>query len=186
MVDVRLDEGEQLSVYDADSESFIPIHKRVFPETDSLDLAFLPSALGPDKTTFFQILQSHQAVVGAEVFTHGFFKLDTTDTEIHQGYFSGCIVNIGQPHGHISFSLPFPILEGMSGSPVLAEDNGPKLIGVAHGNSQSRILQSEVVEYRDERETLRETINRIVEFGQAYHVSTITAFLIEAIAASTE
>ena len=71
----------------------------------------------------------------------------------------------------------------MSGSPVLTYHNGPKLVGVAIGNRSSRILASEVIQYKDDKVDFRETVNRIVEFGVAYHCAALIHFLTEAHAA---
>src|SRR5712691_643195 len=61
-------------------------------------------------------------------------------------------------------TLPFPVLEGMSGSPILTYHNGPKVVGIGIGNRQTRILASEVIEFREDNAEFRESINRIVEY----------------------
>lgn len=65
----------------------------------------------------------------------------------------------------------------MSGSAVLTYHNGAKVVGIAIGNRSSRILASEILEYKDEKREVRETVNRIVEYGVAYHVATIVGIL---------
>jgi hypothetical protein len=76
-----------------------------------------------------------------------------------------------------SITLPYPLLEGMSGSPVLTYHNGPKVVGVGCENRQHRIFVSEVLEYKDTQREYKESINRIVEYGLAYHPMSIMAFL---------
>jgi hypothetical protein len=66
----------------------------------------------------------------------------------------------------------------MSGSPVLTYHNGPKIVGVGFGNRQHRVVASEVLEYKDTQCEYKESINRIVEYGQAYHSFSIIHFLI--------
>ena len=65
----------------------------------------------------------------------------------------------------------------MSGSPVLTYHNGPKVVGVGCENRQHRISISEVLEYKDSQREYKESINRIVEYGLAYHPISIMAFL---------
>lgn len=76
-------------------------------------------------------------------------------------------------------SLSYAVIEGLSGSPVLTYHNGPKLVGMCWGNLQSRIVASEVMEYEDEKAKISETINRIVELGQAHHAEALINFLHE-------
>jgi hypothetical protein len=76
-----------------------------------------------------------------------------------------------------SFTLPFSIIEGMSGSPVLTYHNGPKVVGIAIGNRTSRILAKETFEYEDDKLEYKETVNRIVEFGAAHHCAAMSIFL---------
>jgi hypothetical protein len=47
------------------------------------------------------------------------------------------------------------------------------------GNRTSRVLASEVQAYKDDKVEFRETVNRIVEFGIAYHAASIVNFLAE-------
>ena len=65
----------------------------------------------------------------------------------------------------------------MSGSPVLTYHSGPKVVGICIGNRSSRILASEIIEYKDNRSEFKETVNRIVEFGVAHHCAAIAVFL---------
>ena len=62
---------------------------------------------------------------------------------------------------------------------MLTYHNGPKVVGLCYGSVQSRIAPREILEYQDERLKLRETVTSIVEFGQAYHASTLVQFLEE-------
>ena len=42
-----------------------------------------------------------------------------------------------------------------------------------------RVVAREVMDYKDTEREFRETINRIVEFGVAYHAATLVNFLQE-------
>ncbi len=99
-----------------------------------------------------------------------------------RAYLSGRIVNIfsvDAQRGIHSMLLPYAIIEGMSGSPVLTYHNGPKLVGLATGNQMQRVVAHEVMDYQGSDREYRETINRIVEFGVAYHAATLISFLQE-------
>jgi len=176
----NLPHDQQIGVLDNEKGAFSPVSDIVLPSQSGLDLAFLRNALGRPKSEFFPILTPDTLVVGENVFCFGFFATGGKFANVEQGYFSGRIVNFfsnkPSPISH-SLMLPFPVLEGMSGSPILTYHNGTKLVGLSYGNRSSRILASEVLLYKDERREYKETIHRIVEFGIAYHCATIVNFL---------
>ena len=180
VVDIELKEGEQIAVLDNELGRLVPISSIFFPSDSSIDLAFLPNALQRHKPEFFPILSSPILKIGEDVYSFGFFAIGGSLIDIEQGYFSGKIVNFFKLGGSsYSFMLPFPIIEGMSGSPVLTYHNGPKVVGLVYGNRSSRILASEIFEYKDTQKEFKETIHRIVEFGVAYHCATLIQFLLE-------
>ncbi|MDE0528498.1 MAG: hypothetical protein OXH85_07385 [Truepera sp.] len=76
-------------------------------------------------------------------------------------------------------SLSYAVIEGLSGSPVLTYHNGPKVLGLCYSNIQSRVIAHEIEEFQDEQRTLKETITRIVELGQAHHANMLIEFLDE-------
>jgi hypothetical protein len=181
VVDVRIPEGYAIAVFDRSVSAFAVIaHPPVLPPDPNIDMAFLPDAFGRSKTEFFPILSPQELKIGEDVYSFGFFSIGGGMADIEQGYFGGKIINFFR-HEHAvdqaSFMLPFPVLEGMSGSPVLTYHNGPKLVGLAIGNRSSRILASEILEYKDDKTEFKETVNRIVEFGVAYHPAAIIQFL---------
>lgn len=180
VVSIELPDGQQIAVLDNEKDTFSPVSDIVLPSQSGLDLAFLRNALGRPKSEFFPILTPKRLVVGKDVFCFGFFATGGRFADVEQGYFSGRIVNFfSSEPSPISYSLmlPFPVLEGMSGSPILTYHNGTKLVGLSYGNRSSRILASEVLLYKDEKKEYKETIHRIVEFGVAYHCATIIDFL---------
>ena len=181
VVSVDLPDDQQIAVLDNEEGTFSPVSDIVLPSQSGLDLAFLHNALGRPKSEFFPILTPKTLVVGENVFCFGFFATGGKFADVEQGYFSGRIVNFfSSEPSPISYSLmlPFPILEGMSGSPILTYHNGTKLVGIGYGNRSSRILvDHEILTYKDERREYKETIHRIVEFGIAYHCATIINFL---------
>lgn len=183
VVDIQLPEGQSIAVLDEENSQFALTKPPIYPANKAIDLAYLPTALGRAKADFFPILTPTVLTIGFDIYTFGFFAIGGAASTIEAGYFAGKIVNFFNPDvspAGASITLPFPVIEGMSGSPVLTYHNGPKLVGIAIGNRSSRILASEVVEYKDERIEFRESVNRIVEYGVAYHCTVIAQFLANA------
>lgn len=181
---VTVPRGHAIAVFDSEHSKLTPIVSApVYPTNPKIDLAFLPNALGRNKPEFFPLLSPPALKIGEDIYSFGFFTIGGSVNSVEQGYFAGKIVNFFRHERSIeeaSLTLPFAVLEGMSGSPVLTYHNGPKVVGIAIGNRSSRILASEVIEYKDERTEFRETVNRIVEFGVAYHCGAIVQFLAQA------
>ena len=179
VVEVNRGVGERVAVWDDEAHRMVPIEEVRYPQRSGLDMAFIPDALQRSKAELFPILSPERVVMGEDVYSFGYFRAGAA---VDVGYFKGNIVNFSNAGGLPELqrmSVSYAVLEGLSGSPVLTYHNGPKVVGLCYGNTQSRILASEVIEYQDERLTLKETVNRIVELGQAYHVRVVTKFLEE-------
>jgi hypothetical protein len=172
-----------LAVHDNLSGEKVFIEDVRLSERD-LDMAFLPNALEGEERSFLPLLAPRALVTGESTFCYGFFAIGGVPTrrEVEQGYFSGKIVNFTKTDGPDpiwSITLPFPVLEGMSGSPVLTYHQGPKVVGLAYGNRSTRIVASEVLEFEGEHEQFHETVHRVVEFGRGYHCAEAVRFLTE-------
>ena len=168
-----------LVVHDAELNRVVPIDEIQFPMHSDVDIAFIPDAFKRPKKHFFPILSPELIIMGESVYSVGFY---VTGRNVEPGYFKGNIVNLAQfkeTPGITGMSLSYAVIEGLSGSPVLTYHNGPKVVGLCYGSVQSRIAPTEILEYQDDRLELRETVTRIVEFGQAYHASTLVQFLKE-------
>ena len=179
VVDVNKKEDEMLAVIDGELNRTVLIKEIRYPQRRDLDVAFMPDALGRSKKEFFPILSPEIILMGENVYSVGFYVAGGK-TDI--GYFKGNIVNFTQfeeAPGLTGMSLSYAVIEGLSGSPVLTYHNGPKVVGLCYGSVQSRIAASEILEYQDEKLTLKETVTRIVELGQAYDASVLIDFLKE-------
>jgi hypothetical protein len=178
VVSVNIPKEHAIAVFDPSTAEYRRIpHPPVLPSDPGVDIAYLPEAAGVAKTEFFPILLPSALKIGESVYTYGFFS---SGGDVERGYFAGKVVSFfryKQTPNQASLMLPYPILEGMSGSPVLTYHNGPKLVGIATGNRTSRIVAAETIEYKDEKREFKETINRIVEFGIAYHCDAVVRFL---------
>ena len=173
VTDVNKSEDELVVVFDNERNQAVPVRDIRYPRNPGLDLAYMPNALGRTKKEFFSILSPEQIVMGTDVYSVGFYVAGRTP---EVGYFKGNVVNFTQSEKTLEateMSLSYPVIEGLSGSPVLVYHNGPKVAGLCHGSVQSRISPREILEYQDERLKLQETVTRIVELGRAYHANVI-------------
>ena len=107
-------------------------------------MAFIPNAFRRDKAEFFPLLEPTSITIGEDVYSFGYFRSEGSDlagavagTGDH-GYFKGNIVNFSASRvtpGATALSLSYPVVEGLSGSPVLTYHNGPKVVGCATATS---------------------------------------------------
>jgi|GEM_PF-2322973 hypothetical protein len=181
VVDITVPHDCSIAVFDNELSKFTKLPSLPKLSTNpEVDIAYLPNALSRNKPEYFPILSPAELKIGEDVYSFGYFAIGGNSNSIEQGYFAGKIVNFFN-HEHspktASFTLPYAVLEGMSGSPVLTYHNGPKLVGIGIGNRSSRILASEIIEFQDSQLEFKESVNRIVEFGVAYHCAAIQSFL---------
>ncbi len=180
VVDVVVEGDRQVMVHDSERDRLTPVGRVVYAE-DGLDLAFIPDAWGRPKAEFIPILTPEAVLIGSGVYSFGQYALGGRADTVRSGYFSGSIVAMSprtrDGRDAPELTLPYAVIEGMSGSPVLSYHNGTKLVGICHGNEAQRILASEIVDIDSGGSQFRETVHRQVEFGLAYHCATIVRFL---------
>jgi hypothetical protein len=172
VVDAKLAPGERIGIHDVEREKFVPIVTVRYPEDSHLDVAYLPDALDRTKEQFFPILDPPTILTGDDVYSFGFLLPGGARVSTQHGFFKGNVVNMSRTT-HSTMTLSYPIIEGLSGSPVLTYHHGPKVVGLAIGSTSSRVVAAETLEYEDGAVRLRETISRIVEFGVAYHAAVL-------------
>jgi Trypsin-like peptidase domain len=176
VVDVEFEEGQSLSVLDGERGTFARINDLRFPNDPAFDIAFLPNALGRPKSEFLPLLEPSSVRIGEDIYTFGYFVRAGQPIKPEAGYFKGNIINFADvSSSRPTLTLSYPVIEGLSGSPVLTYHNGPKVVGLAFGSTSSRVLASEVLEYEDGDLKLKESINRIVEFGLAHHAAGLVS-----------
>lgn len=180
VVDVDLSEDERIAIVDHYGRHLYPVETQLFSQDPTFDLACIrPSALH-DRNEYLPILPLQHIMMGLDVHTFGHFLPAGNRIETRHGYFKGHVVNVTEAmsNGHAALTLSYPILEGLSGSAILTYHNGPKIVGVATGNAISHIVAHEHTEYANPGKNIqeKETIKRVVELGQAHHVSAIVNF----------
>lgn len=181
VVEVNLDKDEYLAVFDEAKNLLVPIEDIRYPSDARVDIAILVGVPNSTKKEFIPFLDPRKLQVGEDVYTMGFFSEHENNVLTQDAYFGGKIVNFrnAMNSNHAALTLPFAIIEGMSGSPILTYHNGVKVVGMAIGSKSARVIASEVTEYKDEILTMKETVNRIIEFGIAYHAVTLIDILKE-------
>lgn len=168
-----------------DGDRLIPIVEPICLPAPEWDMAFLPAGLGREHPHYFPILPVGHGLVGRDVYSVGFYS---AGGQIQRGYFAGSVVSWrGAETGSnlldfagselLELVLPYAVIEGLSGAPVLTDRNGPQVAGMCRGSDSQRVLAQEVIETRDETFHYRETLHRIVEFGVAYDYSSLGSFL---------
>lgn len=185
VVDIADSDGKPIPTAIMDGDRLVPTVKPVYLSDPRWDMAFLPAVLGREHPHYFPILPSEGPVVGLDVYSVGHYS---AGSQIQRGYFAGHVVSWrGADSGSnlrdfargelLELVLPYAVIEGLSGAPVLTYRNGTKVVGMCRGSESQRVLAQEVIETRDETLHYRETLHRIVEFGVAYHASSLTSFL---------
>jgi Trypsin-like peptidase domain len=139
-----------------------------------LDLAVILEAFdGEGVEAFFPFLEPPELRLGHDIYTFGYYSPRGL-ASIRKGYFGGKLVSIEEGSHAVKQTpyerlvLPYPVIEGLSGSPVLTYWSGVKAVGVCFGNEPQRITAYEVTEVEEGQTRYRETTHRIVEFGLAY------------------
>lgn len=184
-------DGEHLAVLHVDNagerrESLIIPEEVLFPDDDGLDLAYLPKAANVIKSRVaWPLGEQSWILMSIEAHTFG-YTAGGNPFPVEVGYHSGSVVarrnsdpNLG---GFPSLVLSFPVLEGMSGSPLLSAESpnlSRRVIGICCGNESHRIVAREVVSTEIDGREVREQVQRLVEQGLALPLWTILDFLQE-------
>ena len=179
-VDVDLSGDERLALIDHYGQHQYLVETTLFSSDPSLDLACIRSSTLRDTSQYLPILPPPYIKMGLNVHTFGHYLPAGDRVKTRHGFFKGHVVNVtnAMPNGHTALTLSYPILEGLSGSAILTDHNGPKIVGLAIGNATSQIVAHEYAEFANPGKDIyeRETIKRIVELGQAHHVTAIAKF----------
>ena len=175
VIDFESSPGDMLAVVDGSGVPRVLSEQPRFSDS-KLDLALLPGVFSQHEVDARPVLTPSTLKIGEDVYSYGYFAIGGDTNSLEAGYFGGKIVNFVDVENDARFTLPFAVLEGMSGSPVMTYHNGVKIIGIATGNRASRIQATEVVEVKNDGEYFKETVNRIVEFGVSYHPRTLVRF----------
>jgi len=176
--------GRPLGVVDIGGRDWCKVETVAYPDDEELDLAFLPSAVQRHGVFPLPLLVGVVIPLGEDAIAYGYLvegfgSSDPLVPTYHRGHIVAKLSKGSRltPGRHPSWALSFPVIEGLSGSPVTTDHNGMKLIGICYGVEQQRTLAHEVTVVERAGETLREEIHRVVEYGLAYQPQVIESFL---------
>lgn len=157
-----------------------------FPADENLDLAFLPRAVaGVERLSVWPTLDPQHVTMAVDAYAFG-YTARGNPFPVECGYHAGSVVVVRHDYeylgGYSALALSFPVLEGMSGCPLLTSDSpglDRRLMGICCGNESQRLLAHEVVQATRGDGEYREEIHRVVEQGLALPIDVITSFLAE-------
>jgi hypothetical protein len=94
VVSIDLPRGSSIAVYDPEYSRYVPLsNPPIYPTASTIDLAFLPNALGRPKQEHFPLLTPSALKVGEDIYSFGSFAIGGQLNALEQGYFAGKIVN---------------------------------------------------------------------------------------------
>jgi hypothetical protein len=175
----------ELAVLDVGAGRWNAVETVLYPDDESLDLAFIPGAIRRTGVEQLTLLKPSEASLGEEVKAFGYILDEGFGGEQPLDVLAqvGHIVSVRprgsrvMKSGYPSWGLSFPVVEGLSGSPLVTDHGRLLLIGLCYGSEQQRIAAHEATVVEGSGTTLREEIHRIIEFGLAFQVTVLEAFL---------
>jgi hypothetical protein len=125
---------------------------------------------------------------GTNVWTYGYYQRSYSPYVIDGAFYGGRVASVHHAsqteRGSSEILLPFPIVEGTSGAPLLVEPGQaagpattPGFTGVCYGSRQQRVVAQEVADVQEGEVSRSETLYRVVEFGLAFHIQAVGGFL---------
>jgi Trypsin-like peptidase domain len=177
---VETDDGSRPAIFDRAHNRVLNVSEIATPPESTIDLAYLPNALGdPPPSEFMPLMTPSGVIPGTSVTGAGFYATGNP-FPIELGSFSGNIV-ASRPRGptqaYPTLALQFPVIEGMSGAPITTYHHGTKVYGVCYGSESRRVVAAEAIEVEEGETRYKETVHRIVEVGLAFHANVVAAFL---------
>jgi hypothetical protein len=124
-----------------------------YPADKNLDLAFLPqAAAGVDGLVVWPTADPQGVVMAIDAYAFG-YTARGNPFPVECGYHAGSVVAVRPDYEYLgaykAVALSFPVLEGMSGCPLLTSetpDLSRRLIGVCCANESQRVLAHEIVQ----------------------------------------
>jgi len=137
----------RVGVIDGNRRRVWPVEQHFSPSRETgLDMAYLPSAIGRPTPCFLPILSPEHVMMGSDANMLGYY-VGKLGFEI--GSFHGNAVATPQEDGRQRVRLPYAVIEGCSGAPLLTYHNGTKVAGMAFGSESQRILAYEIADVVD-------------------------------------
>lgn len=177
-----VDQPGELAIHDLKTDEFLRVPAPVIdPSERPLDLAVFESPLNR-QTPPIGFTHSETVRMGSTAWAAGYFTRSSIEYQIEPAFMSGRVSSVTTclqtHHGAAEVALPFPIIEGFSGTPLMIErGEAAGLAGVCHGSRQQRAVAERVIEVEEDEQKRSEITYRVVEFGLAFHVNSVAGFL---------
>lgn len=180
--------GRAIGIHDLRADETEPVGEvRRDRDRRPMDLALIENPL-ERQIDPLPFVQGHVVRPGSNVFAYGYFTKSPVAYETEGAFMGGQVTGVlygaSTAHGRTEIVVPFPIIEGLSGTALLLAGTDPEattgaagVTGVCHGSRQQRVVAEQYVEIRDGAEGRAETTYRVVEFGLAFHVQAVAGFL---------
>ncbi|MFX0195730.1 MAG: serine protease [Candidatus Hodarchaeota archaeon] len=177
----NLDDNHWLFAYQIGKRKDLGL--KVLKKSDRYDLAFCKSSPPGIGETFPMVTEQYIEFT-SDVELVGYChepRLLPKSAPFRQRFMKGNITGIPLEPGYPdSFELSFPILFGMSGSPLICRiglSERAFIVGCAYGSKEARIVKHSLTIERNTEGRHEQEISRIVELGLAYNPSAIFSLL---------
>jgi hypothetical protein len=179
----NLDNSHRLFAYQIGKRKDLEL--TVLRKSTQYDLALCKSSPPKIKERLWPwpIINEPFITIGDEIEVYGYWyePLGPDEVPFRQRYMKGHITGVPiDPNYPDSFELSFPVLSGMSGSPLIhraqVEDESEKrvsIVGCAYGCRETEIVRHKVTIEENAKERIEERVSRIVELGLAYKPKAI-------------
>jgi len=176
----ELARGENLEAYQIGKRRSLGL--KIIDKSERYDLALCKSINPPDIAESWPIVTKPYVGLASEVYLSGYvYEPVEDDIPFRERYMKGYITGIAREIIYKdSFELSFPVLFGMSGSPLLSRfriegdmEERIGIVGCAYGCHESSIVKHTVISTDNEIER----VSRIVELGLAHESETLISIL---------
>ena len=169
-------ENETLFAYQFGTGSYLRLE--IVRHSEKYDISLCKSDL-PGIKQFWEFFDESYITIGSNVEVYGYVHepVGPDDIPFRQRYLKGHITGISRDEQFPdSFELNFPVLFGMSGSPLVCHisfegENKSRtgIIGCAYASRESEIVKHTVVKEDD----YEERVSKISELGMAYSIQPL-------------
>ena len=168
-------ENEKLVAYQFRTDKYL--NMEVLKTSTEYDIC-LCKCDPPEVKQFWECFDEMYVNIGTnvEVYGYAYEPLGQEDIPFRQRYLKGYITGIARDEKYPdSFELSFPVLSGMSGSPLVChlpfegESTRTGIIGCAYGSRESEIVKHTVVKENN----YEERVSKIYELGMAYKIKPL-------------
>lgn len=180
VIDVQGD----VAVHDTRTDEFLPVRQVLTDDTPPMrDLAVF-ECLADRALPLIGFTQSSTVRMGTSAWASGYISLSPIEYRVRPAFFSGRVTSVllaqQSEAQRAEVVLPFAVVEGLSGTPLMIDSADGKMSGIAGvccASRQQRTVAQEITDTTKGGEEYSETLWRVVELGSALHVQEVGGFL---------